>query len=62
MGSWGSVPAKKTEVNSAKVLPEVKQETKVIILRHRPTCLSTDIEQGLTESTENPQNVDTDVQ
>ena len=41
-------------VGSAKVLPETQKDSNgKIMIRHRPTCLSTDIESGLTESQEN---------
>jgi len=40
--------------NSAKVLPEYqKSDVTQIMIRHRPTCLSTDLEKGITETEEN---------
>ena len=40
--------------NSVKVLPEsYKSNEEKIIIRHRPTCYSADLEKGTTESTEN---------
>jgi hypothetical protein len=61
MGMWFSHPNEtKENSNSAKVLPESnKSESGQILIRHRPTCLSTDIEQGITEAQENGRADDT---
>ena len=61
MGMWFSHPNEiKENSNSAKVSPEsIKTEPEQIPLRHRPTCLSTDIEQGITEAQENGRADDT---
>ena len=56
MGAWFSSNTLANEEikASAKVLPEpiTKVENKIPI-RHRPTCLSTDLETGITEAQEN---------
>jgi hypothetical protein len=61
MGIWFSLPTENKENQiSVKVLPEsIKTESEKIPLRHRPTCLSTDIEQGITEIQENARVYDT---
>jgi hypothetical protein len=50
----GIFSTKVSETNSVKVLPEsYKSNEEKIIIRHRPTCYSADLEKGITESTEN---------
>lgn len=45
---------KEPSTDSAKVLPETQKDVDgKIMIRHRPTCLSTDIERGVTEVPEN---------
>ena len=55
MGMWFSFPSENKEnSSSAKVLPEsTKSESGKILIRHRPTCLSTDLEKGVTDGSEN---------
>lgn len=52
MGAWFSSNA----VNS--IQPEKTNEIKIMI-RHRPTCLSNDIEQGIAEEQDNLVKTDT---
>jgi hypothetical protein len=61
MGMWFSLPNDNKEtLGSARVLPEsIKTEPEKIMIRHRPTCLSTDIESGLAESQENAPAINT---
>ena len=61
MGMWFSLPNDNKENHgSAKVLPEsIKTVPEKVMIRHRPTCLSTDIESGLTEVQENLVQPDT---
>jgi hypothetical protein len=60
MGIWFSFPSQTTNEAVAKVSPEVQRDPEMkILIRHRPTCLSTDLEAGISEVAENAVAVDT---
>ncbi len=56
MGIWYSSPNKIVYPETGAAAPEVKVETpaeRKVLIRHRPTCVNTDLEEGITEVQEN---------